>query len=359
MLVNFDTDPYVKARNVLYERYGENFLVTQSLLKSLSSGTKIVGAQGLRQLADEISEAKAVMGIISPDADSQSFLNEVIKRCPSYVQRKWMEYALDIRENAGRYPGFASLEAFMRRVERRASDPVYGSMPESKVNARSNFVNALDSGVNRRDNALLRRCGVCDGEHILANCTFFCNADAEARHELARRSRVCYRCLLPGHYIGSCQSQVCCNHSGCRGKHHSMLHRDRHTRRPVNQAVQEDLTASSTSGDSERPVVRSSAFKGASRARVYLPVVPILVQGRRVHALLDTGSTSSLVSRDLVNRLGASGRSFMSEFQTVNGSRRVLTESIDLQVSPLSSGELYNLEGLLVVAGIPAEAPGD
>ena len=92
---------------------------------------------------------------------------------------------------------------------------------------------------------------------------------------------------------------------------------------------------------------------------MYLPVVPILVQGRRMHALLDTGSTSSLISRDLVNRLGASGRSFVSEFQTVNGSRRVLTESIDLQVSPLSSSELYDLGGLLVVAGIPAEAPVD
>lgn len=361
MLVSFKSDSYERARDILYERYGESFLVTQSLLKSLSSGAKISGAIGLRQLADEISEASAVMDEISADADSQSFLSEVIKRCPAYVQRKWSDFAMDIRENTGRYPGFIQLEMFMRRIERRASDPVYGNTNDLRNSNRSGVVNAIGTPSHGSHDRNSMSCPACDGQHTLTSCTNFKSMTVPDRKDLVRRFRLCFRCLSYGHFSGSCGVTSACDHNGCPGRHHALLHVDRQYRRPFiaratqdgvqHRPVQERDAVTSVTSDA----VRLNACKDSTSARVCLPIIPLLVHGVKVRALLDTGSTSSLVSRSLMKRLGILGETCSVELETVHGMKEIRTQSIAVSVSPLSSHEVFKLEGLLVVDKIPAE----
>ena len=111
-LTEHETDFYVKAREVLQVRFGYKFLLSQSILNSLSNGKKASGPQGMHQFSDEIAKARAVLNKTGDvvEMNSQSVIRGVLARCPLFIQRKWSKLALDIRERDGNYPGFLELE---------------------------------------------------------------------------------------------------------------------------------------------------------------------------------------------------------------------------------------------------------
>ena len=55
------------------------------------------------------------------------------------------------------------------------------------------------------------------------------------------------------------------------------------------------------------PAEVSNASAGTHGANVYLPMVAVKVNGERVLALLDNGSTDTYMSQTLASRLGLSG----------------------------------------------------
>ncbi|KRZ54802.1 hypothetical protein T02_2933 [Trichinella nativa] len=67
-------------------------------------------------------------------------------------------------------------------------------------------------------------CPVCKGDHDVASCEEFLQADAHTRSRMATRSKLCFRCLQSGHRAKACKAGWKCTVSGCGGSHHGLLH---------------------------------------------------------------------------------------------------------------------------------------
>ena len=67
-------------------------------------------------------------------------------------------------------------------------------------------------------------CPCCKASHKLASCGKFKGLTVEKRSEIAKESRVCFRCLSSEHLSPACDRSVTCTVTGCKGLHHPMLH---------------------------------------------------------------------------------------------------------------------------------------
>jgi len=229
MLAEFSSDSYDRAREILHDRFGDSFLTTQVLLTSLTQGKRVVGAHGLRQLSDELTEVMCVLGadIKSTEADSQSFFLGVLARCQGFVKHQWCKYALDVRKRDGRYPCFKEFVNFMKGVADRASDPVYGMLQDNQVLVKTNVVQTASSSGQVVAPRGRRACAMCAGGHDLTRCPDFLALDVQGRYELVKAQRLCFLCLGYSHFSMNCSHTDFCGVSGCRGSHHRLLHRDR------------------------------------------------------------------------------------------------------------------------------------
>ena len=76
-----------------------------------------------------------------------------------------------------------------------------------------------------------RECTICAGEHAVHQCQGFLQHDVAKRWVIAKNSRLCYRCLQPGHRGNQCASNHRCAVQGCTDTHNPLLHWNMVTKR--------------------------------------------------------------------------------------------------------------------------------
>ena len=76
-----------------------------------------------------------------------------------------------------------------------------------------------------------RECTICTGEHAVHQCQGFLQHDVAKRWVIAKNSRLCYRCLQPGHRGNQCASNHRCGVQGCTDTHNPLLHWNMVTKR--------------------------------------------------------------------------------------------------------------------------------
>ena len=65
-------------------------------------------------------------------------------------------------------------------------------------------------------------CALCEKVHQLSTCTVFLAKNVKDRHAVARKLKLCFRCLVPWHNNHECGKKC----PLCSGAHHRELHRD-------------------------------------------------------------------------------------------------------------------------------------
>ena len=144
------------------------------------------------------------------------------------------------------------------------------------------------------------KCMLCNGSHHLSSCEKF----SELRHykqvELAKRERLCFRCLSHGHVAGKCKSKISCAVNGCTNpNHHTLLHK---------HIPQDDEEESST-----KVVISMNVNQSKSKLSCLpdIPIVPVKVcNGRNeceTYALLDSGSQQTFYTKELADMLQLKG----------------------------------------------------
>ena len=71
-----------------------------------------------------------------------------------------------------------------------------------------------------------KKCKECSGQHGLWGCQRFKNVAVYSRWEVAKKHKLCFRCLSDGNSGESCLRGRMCNLNGCRSFHHRLLHED-------------------------------------------------------------------------------------------------------------------------------------
>ncbi|XP_048483435.1 uncharacterized protein LOC125489902 [Plutella xylostella] len=162
------------------------------------------------------------------------------------------------------------------------------------------------------------KCKLCgkDG-HTLIKCPQYEKASTQERWEIVKRIKVCFRCLRQNHRSPTCRAKPC-GKDNCPGRHHVTLHRDKP--KPVEK-------------DDANKIV---SVNHISATRAYLKIVPVEISGpqgtTRVTALMDEGSTVTLLLNEVADKIGAQGPTEELSIEGVGGHRMKSTDSMRLKL---------------------------
>ena len=213
---------YQQARNILKERFGNDYLVSQKIQSQLKSGKPIRKSEDLQQLADDLSIASATLGKLSmtSEIDNQHSIVSILERCPQYVQNKWTKKALKHKRENSVYPGFDSLVRFMNEIATEACDPVFGHDDKMSKGAKGNksdmtsgsyvmtVTNTSESNtVNpvHTSSSPKGPCALCAQNHRLFACDAFRAMGPQERFGVLKNYKLCFNCLMSGHRAYKCK----------------------------------------------------------------------------------------------------------------------------------------------------------
>ncbi|XP_075990118.1 uncharacterized protein LOC142985756 [Anticarsia gemmatalis] len=147
------------------------------------------------------------------------------------------------------------------------------------------------------------QCLVCKKEHQLTDCRRFRSASVNERWDIAKKNKICFRCILSSHRRENCQSKAC-GEDGCDMAHHRLLHHRKDTVKgqPATTAPVEVTSAVEV-------VKNTNAVKSR---RALLKIAPVTLVGPNstrvdTYALMDDGSTITLIEESLAELLGIDG----------------------------------------------------
>lgn len=152
-------------------------------------------------------------------------------------------------------------------------------------------------------------CPFCNSAHKLFKCNTFQKTSVEQGFKFVKSKNLCLNCFAKGHSLKDCKSSFSC--AICKAKHNTLLHFKQNSN--FNELklsqVQKSNSESSQSSDAAGIVHSNIAAPGAlGSQRVLLATAQVIVSsssGRslKVRALLDQGSTWTLITEELVHAL--------------------------------------------------------
>ena len=349
---------YSKARTLLAERFGNEYVIAEAWVTRIIDGSPIKNnGPSLQDFLDEIrccTETLRYMGRLD-EVDSRLRLVKLSQRLPFHFQNRWRKYAVDEHEKTGIYPGIGSFLNFLERVTKEVNDPVFGVSQVSrqvfnKDFKSSNYHVEIATENNTRD------CIACDGKHPIVQCDVFKSLSPLQRLKFAKEKRLCFNCLkVAKHAAKHCKSWNKCGIDNCTIKHSKFLHYafkpSNVEEMPQSDGVPENVypeLAEKTAAYNMRVSVNTTE-KGS------LPIVPVYVESYKgdvsvkTYALLDTGSNKTFCSGSLLSLLGIKGEQNILNINTLHGEKHVPVKEANLFVCGLKQDrklELSNVCGI-------------
>ena len=383
------TRGYRRARELLEERFGNEFDVTQSWVLKVTSGPTIKNndSSSLQEFSDQLLQCREILDSVSKlhEIDNQYSLSKIAGRLPFYLQNRWRTQVRKIKTKNGRAPKFTDLVQFMKDASDEVNDPVFGKIREStggeekprNAKGKHNVYTTEAKGENSRQ-PRVPNCKHCEGSHWLQNCSQFKDLSPQDRLKSTRSKGLCDLCLRPGHRVAKCAKEFVCSVQGCGRKHNSLLHFDQnvndcsHTTqvKSVNENTHQKRVGAH---DKETKSVSVGGVEchvtGAGSQRVVLPIVPVTVMttgGRRsftTHALLDSGSTSTFCSAKLAKQLGINGKREKLSVRTLTSQQcdievetiKLKIRDIDGEGSPILLPKVYVKPHMEIAGGCIAK----
>lgn len=347
---------YERARQLLYERYGDRFKISEAWIKRTVQGEQLKAsdAVGLLDFADDLSSCQATLdslGLLA-EIDTQRSIVNIVGKLPAYLQSRWRKKATADRSYHGWYPDFPELVDFVRTAAVEVNDPVFGSntstlektdvskhraTPARRSKGTTFYTKeggqeggARSEGRNsKRADEII--CPVCTMPHQVWACEDFKKLPVRSRWDIAKKNRLCFQCLGGKHLKRNCERRRLCSVDGCSRDHHRLLHLV--TRSPNNgtQSTAEPHGEASPTGPT-----RNSASQQTYTAIEHC-VQPETVAMRtvavtlshgdrqlRVNVLLDEASTRTYVNSAVAAELGLQGEYEELKVSTLNNSSNTL-----------------------------------
>ena len=240
---------------------------------------------------------------MSSEIENQRCIIDIMQRCSKSVQYKWRTVALEQKQHQGTYPKFSDFVTFMRRVAAESMDPLYGD-EAMKTKPSPRHCSCGDVGGGSRDFSCglpsaeyVTPCVVCQQHHLLFQCDQFKAMRPQARFDLVKDNKLCFLCLRSGHFTKDCRKQYTCSVVGCGKRHTKFIHVDNERPTSIAPPAHDDYVSSGynenqcqVSGPNYRASVNASnASANTELSNVYLPIVPVTVNGdpHIYYALLD------------------------------------------------------------------------
>ncbi|KAL0819308.1 hypothetical protein ABMA28_007441 [Loxostege sticticalis] len=165
-------------------------------------------------------------------------------------------------------------------------------------------------------------CSFCEKNHNINRCEDFLALDVSNRWRWLRENKVCYKCLSRSpHQWRLCKVNAC-GINGCLFRHHPLLHETDASTSSQAPSVSNNTVLTDQNENESNVTVSNTGVQRASATgyKTLLKIVPVTVSGPKgsfdTYALLDDGSTATLIDSNVASRIGLSGP---EESITVNG----------------------------------------
>ncbi|XP_076660490.1 uncharacterized protein LOC143363843 [Halictus rubicundus] len=173
-------------------------------------------------------------------------------------------------------------------------------------------------------------CAFCRrSNHLPEACTRFLREPVNIRWRLVRKRRLCFNCLGRDHMRDDCRKGGC---AVCRARHHALLHEKR------------SVTATSKEGRRA-----TKAGKGAPEQAAGASSPTNDVNQGDTYALLDEGSTVTLIDRKLTRQVGVRGPKVNLALKGINDRDAVVSSSEKVSVVLRGTLESHRIEHALAV----------
>ena len=362
-------DGYKQAREILFNRFGNNHLVSRKIIDDLKGGKVVNNPAQLQQFADDLNMAETALSKIRmlSEIDNQHSILELLQRCPETLQSKWHKLALDNKDQSDTYPGFPKFVSFVGKFARHWNDPVYGKdslksfkqthckFSTCQEKSSGELAESTNFNVSGPQPFSTQVCYACKGTHKLWRCDVFKSMRPQDRFEMVKGGRLCFNCLLPNHITNDCPKQSFCSVPNCNRKHSKFLHLGKITTLETVDTLPDETSRFTRAASNSSENVDSGAT-GAFGGTVYLPIVPIKANGVKTFALLDSGSTNSFVTEEFATKLGLEGEPRNYVLNTVAARHNMVSNIVHLDLSSIDDTFSQKTTKFLVVPDIPSKS---
>lgn len=245
---------------------------------------------------------------------SPELFHAILGKLNPIMKIRWTDFAI---QDFSKRPKLEMLSDFLVREYQQYIK--FGLSPESilaqpstsfeRPSKRENVHVATDTDTTNNNNK--KECIYCKKQHNIKSCSAYKLLSVDDRWRWLREARVCYRCLKPNRHMWKTCKTPCCGVDGCKFKHHPLLHGIQY---PQNNDI---LQTTEQNNVSENKVIISNTMQqsnidfNSQCSRALLKIVPVTVSGptgtRDVYALLDDGSTATLIEASVAAAIGATG----------------------------------------------------
>lgn len=314
---------YASALKLLKRDFGNPTVVTHLKLKQLFDLPQIL--QGDRSairryhqhLKSTITWLK-VMGYHSALTSTDN-LSKAVMRLPHNLRNSFYKHSRNfLSSEISSNPDLSFFENWLDDKLREYYNPIANIIASKEQNLKSSGKGSSYNTTAKPQNdevtydSSILACWMCSKPHKIWNCDAFNSKTVEDRRSSAKDLKLCYNCLSNNHQIKTCQSRLSCK--VCNGRHHTLLH--------VNKG--EDTKHSK--------IGYGSTHHTTEEERVFLQVIPVTISHGEIrietNALLDCGSDTTLIKRNLSEKLNLQGKSRHLEISNVLEERKVVKSKV-------------------------------
>ncbi|XP_030022750.2 uncharacterized protein LOC115441955 [Manduca sexta] len=235
----------------------------------------------------------------------------LLSKLPTVLLSKWTDYSYPLISQ-GAKSQLIILSEFLYNEAIKVSHTCVNllNLPSGNYNKK-----IYEKQRNQNDSLLLHstqsdeNCNFCKKSvHKLPDCKKFKKSMRKDRWFFVKRNGICYKCLVSNHARDNCPA-ISCDIDNCGQAHHRMLHfiPGGHSRQNNSDNAMQNSESSAVV-----PAIKTVTCINKNCTRVLLKCVPINIHGPNgvisANALLDDGSTVSLISSELASQVGLCGR---------------------------------------------------
>ncbi|XP_045486697.1 uncharacterized protein LOC123689628 [Pieris rapae] len=319
--------------NALRRRFGRlDALVLAELekLKALHRTTE--NPSDICVFASQINNSvAAIKGLKKPQyLYSPEIMKIIIEKMPAILRFRWYDYTAAREEES-----FSDIQTISNFLNLEADKcGAFAVLEDSKSVRPSATIKrpvkqaTFNIAEKRRPEEI--ECPVCEGNHKLKDCQGFLKAAVNDRWETVKRLKVCFKCLVGKHRKEKCRRPPC---KLCRTWHHSLLH----VTSESEQCHKEAATKTATVHTISTP----KAILKMLKVEIYGPT-----GSKQVLALLDEGSTVTLLDENVAASIGIKGPRETLNIETIGGGQMKNHESmiVDIKVKGIRQCEKSTLK---------------
>ncbi|XP_072930335.1 uncharacterized protein [Epargyreus clarus] len=284
-----------------------------------------VFASRINNIVAVVQALKKTYYLYNPEA-----IRAVVDKLTPAIKYRWYDYASTRPEDE---PDLIKISDFLSREAELCSryapaENVRDRSPSIQKNPHRSYTTTLSEPIVRsisRKPVNAPDCPICQKDHKIRDCKTFNDLKVSDRWERAKEFNICFRCLNKRNFRHRC-SYKACGVEDCKGSHHPLLH----------STKPEEYTKES---GSDLAVVTSTRPK--TLETTFLKIVPVTIKGPKgsleTFALLDEGSTVTLIEESIAQDIGAIGPTEPFDIEGVAGAR--VSANTSRRVSLLITGK--------------------